>query len=75
MPMENKLSKILQFVKAPLAIREREILELILKNKKRKDIATELMLSENRVKTYTRALYSKLGVTSRNELYNLILKD
>ena len=77
MPMETKLSKVLSFVKesAPLAVREREILELILQNKKRKDIATELMISENTVKTYTRTLYSKLGVTSRSELYDLILKD
>lgn len=77
MPMETKLGKVLSFVKesAPLAVREREILELILQNKKRKDIATELCISENTVKTYTRTLYSKLGVTSRSELYDLILKD
>ena len=75
MPMEIKLNKILQFAKEPLAIREREILELILKNKKRKDIATELLISENTVKTHTRVLYSKLGVSSRNELFNLALKD
>ena len=38
MPMELKLNKILQFVKEPLAIREREILELILKNVDRKSV-------------------------------------
>ena len=77
MPMEIKLGKVLGVVKetAPLAVREREILELILKNIKRKDIAAELCISENTVKTYTRTLYSKLGVTSRSELYDLILKD
>lgn len=77
MPMEAKLNKVLGFVKedTPLAIREREVLELILQNKKRKDIAKELCISENTVKTYTRTLYSKLGVSSRNELFDLILKD
>ena len=75
MPMESKLCKILQLVKEPLAVRERQILELILKNKKRKDIAAELVISENTVKTYTRTLHSKLGVSSRSELYSLILKE
>ena len=52
----------------------REILELILKNKRRKEIANELCLSENTIKTYTRTLYSKLGVSSREELYALLIK-
>jgi two-component system response regulator DevR len=57
-----------------LATREREILELILENKKRKEIADELCLSENTIKTYTRTLYGKLGVSSREELYALLVK-
>jgi len=51
--------------------REREILFAILDNKKRRDIAEELSLSENTVKTYTRSLYKKMGVTSREELSQL----
>ena len=76
MPVEVKLNKVLETLKngTSLAVREREILELILQNKKRKDIASELMISENTVKTYTRSLYSKLGVASRNEIYELVLK-
>ena len=75
--MEEKLSKVLHFVKAddPLGIREREILEMILKNRRRKEIALDLHLSENTVKTYTRTLYSKLGVTCREELYALLLQN
>ncbi len=67
MPMEIKISKVLLHLKVGehLAHREREILEMILDNKRRKDIAAELYLSENTVKTYTRTLYSKLGVTCR----------
>lgn len=77
MSMEEKLAKVLLTVKddEPLVIREREILEMILGNKKRKDIASELHLSENTVKTYTRSLYSKLGVSCREELYALLLQN
>jgi DNA-binding CsgD family transcriptional regulator len=75
--MEAKLGKVLTFVKEgePLTVREREILELILGNKKRKEIADELHLSENTVKTYTRTLYAKLDVTCREELYALLLQN
>ena len=75
--MEEKLTKVLSFVndEDALAFREREILEMILASKKRKEIASELHLSENTVKTYTRTLYSKLGVTCREELYALLLQD
>ena len=74
--MEEKLNKVLTFIGdgETLAVREREILELILSNVKRKEIANKLSISENTVKTYTRTLYAKLGVNSRNELYELILK-
>jgi DNA-binding CsgD family transcriptional regulator len=77
MPMDIKIGKVLFFVKngETLAMREREILELILENKRRKEIAEHLCLSENTVKTYTRTLYSKLGVTSREELYALLLQE
>jgi DNA-binding CsgD family transcriptional regulator len=77
MSMEAKLGKVLSFVMEgePLTIREREILELILGNKKRKEIADDLHLSENTVKTYTRTLYAKLNVTCREELFALLLQN
>ena len=77
MSMEEKIRKVLYFVKDGelLCTREREILEFILANKKRKEIAAELFLSENTIKTYTRTLYSKLGVTCREELYSLLLEN
>ena len=77
MPMDIKIGKVLFFVKngETLAMREREILELMLENKRRKEIADHLCLSENTVKTYTRTLYSKLGVTSREELYAVLLQE
>lgn len=76
MPMEEKVEKSLANLKEgeSLSEREYEILKLILENKKRKDIAESMHLSENTIKTYTRNLYNKLGVSSRDELYGLLLK-
>jgi len=74
--IEQKVSKIVSSLseEEELSSREREMLELILQNKKRKDIADELHLSENTVKTHTRTLYAKLGVGSRDELNELLQK-
>ena len=76
MPMEEKILKVISFLKPGemLTAREREILELVLQNKKRKEIAEALCLSENTIKTYTRTLYGKVGVSSREELYALLIK-
>lgn len=72
---EEKMNKVLSFLQKgeELTSRESEILERILDNKKRKDIAEELHLSENTIKTYIRSLYSKLNVNSREELFQLII--
>lgn len=77
MTMEAKLTKVLTFVKAdaPLSIREREILEMVIAGKKRREIADMMHLSENTVKTYTRTLYGKLGISCREELYELLLQN
>lgn len=77
MTMEAKLAKVLTFVKAdaPLSIREREILEMVIAGKKRKEIADTMHLSENTIKTYTRTLYGKLGISCREELYELLLQN
>ena len=69
-PMEHLLAHLPEGV--TLHPREQEILELILANEKRKEIAAKLCLSENTVKTYTRNLYRKLNVSSREELYALL---
>lgn len=76
MPMEEKIRRVLSFLPdgEVLPPRERQILEAVLENKKRKDIASEMHLSENTIKTYTRNLYNKLGVSSREELFKLLLQ-
>lgn len=77
MTMEAKLAKVLAFVREdnPLSNREREILEMIIAGKKRKEIAETMHLSENTIKTYTRTLYGKLEISCREELYELLLQN
>ncbi len=77
MTMEAKLAKVLTFVNEdnPLSMREREILEMVIAGKKRREIADKIHLSENTVKTYTRTLYGKLGISCREELYELLLQN
>lgn len=76
MPMEVKIGKVLLCLKngETLAPREREVLELILQYKKRREIAEIMYVSESSVKLYTRTLYSKLGVSCREELYAILVK-
>ena len=76
MPMEIKIGKVLLCLKngETLAPREREVLELILQYKKRREIAEIMYVSESSVKLYTRTLYSKLGVSCREELYAILAK-
>ena len=76
MPMDVKIGKVLLRLKngETLAPREREVLELILQYKKRREIAELLYVSESSVKLYTRTLYSKLGVSCREELYAILVQ-
>ncbi len=49
----------------PLSRRERDILRLLASELSGPEIARELVVSVNTVRTHTRNIYSKLGVTSR----------
>ena len=57
-----------------LSARQMEILERILDGKSRKEIAFDLHLSENTVKTHTGMLYKALGVSGRDEIYAKLQK-
>ena len=59
---------------ATLSTRQMDILEGILDYKSRKEIAAELHLSENTVKTHTTMLYKALGVSGRDEIYAMFQK-
>ena len=52
-----------------LTDRETDVLKGLLYNKKRRDIATELYISESAVGKHTTAIFKKLEVNSRKELY------
>lgn len=70
----EKLEAILASLPAEVSLsaRQIEILEKILEYKSRKEIALELHLSENTVKTHTGMLYKALGVSGREEIYAML---
>lgn len=59
------------FKEYDLTPRQREVAQLLLQAKTRRQIAGELGLSESTVKTHTSDLYKKLNINSRAELFRL----
>ncbi len=57
----------------PLTAREEEVLEVLLMGKSNRQIARELFISENTVKTHARNIYLKYGVSGRTELISMHL--
>ena len=55
-----------------LTQREKDVLQLLAQGKSRSDIAKELIVTPNTIKTHIRNLYSKLGVHSSEELLKMI---
>ncbi len=55
-----------------VSAREAEVLELIVLGKSRVEVGAALFISENTVKTHVANLYRKLGVSSREQLVELI---
>ena len=51
-----------------LTAKEVEVLEILLSGKNRKEIAEELNLSDNTIKTHIAHIYKKFGVSSKEEL-------
>jgi DNA-binding CsgD family transcriptional regulator len=54
-------------VEVSLTERELAVLHVIAGGASRREVATQLFLSVNTVKTYLRSAYHKLGATSRDE--------
>lgn len=52
-----------------LSQREKEVLKLLLINKKRKEIAEELFVTESTIKKHTSGIFRKLEVSNRTELF------
>ena len=59
---------------AQLTSREVEVFNKLIMNHKRKEIAEELCVSENTVKKHVSNIFSKLDISSRNELIKMIAK-
>lgn len=72
----EKINKILSILpeKTTLSARQIDVLDGILDGKSRKEIASDLFLSENTVKMHTSSLYRVLGVSNRDEL-RALFKD
>lgn len=56
-------------IAATLTPRERDVLECLLANDRRADIAEKLFVSESAIKKYTSAIFKKLSATNRIELF------
>lgn len=69
----DKIKKILSLVPygASLSPRQVDVLEGIIDGKSRKEMASDLFLSENTIKMHTSSLYRILGVSNRDELRSL----
>ncbi len=55
--------------------REHEILEKIAQGKKNKEIATELFMSDQTVKSHLGRIFRKFNVSSRTQLISLLMHD
>lgn len=59
---------------AQLTTREVEVFRELILNKKRKEIADQLCVSENTIKKHTSNIFTKLNVASRNEILKIVSK-
>ena len=60
------------FKTAPLSEREEEVARLLIEGKTNKDIAEQLFVSANTIKSHIKKIYSKLGVNNRLQLIHKI---
>ena len=58
-------------VRCNLGKREREVLGLLLQQKTASEIATEMTIANGTAKSHIRHVYKKLGIHSREELFDL----
>ena len=57
-----------------LTERERQTLKLIVEGKSNKEIEQSLFIAASTIKNHVSAIYAKLGINSRGQLMNLVLK-
>ena len=74
-PVEEKLVDDEYLKKVGISSREKEILFLLFKGKTSREIATELFISHNTVKTHIKHIYEKLHVSTRVQLFSLLSRQ
>ncbi len=71
-PVEEKIVDDAYLRKMGISEREKEVLHLLIKGNTSHEIATELFISHNTVKTHIKHIYEKLHVSTRVQLYSLL---
>lgn len=57
-----------------ITCREQEVLTMLLQGKNNKEIEETLFISPNTIRNHISALYRKIGINSRGQLMNLVIK-
>ncbi|MGF7184913.1 DNA-binding CsgD family transcriptional regulator/MFS family permease [Desulfitispora alkaliphila] len=70
-PLNTLLTQLLP--EQQLTPREVEVVSLILQGMKNKEIAAELFISENTLKTHLKNIYNKFGITQKIDLFSMAL--
>lgn len=74
-PLERARTTGRLFERAHISERESQVASMLLQKKTYKEIASELVISENTVKYYVKNIYSKLNIQSRSELIQMALTN
>ena len=69
---DKNIEKFISAYSDVLTDKEKEIITMILKGKKRDEIANESFISKSTVKTHINHIYNKLNVLSREDFLNLV---
>lgn len=73
-PINNSISIVHILERHNISEREKQVLELIIKGKSNKEIEQELLISSHTVKNHIYSIFRKIGVQSRGQLINKILR-
>ncbi|GAB4244808.1 MAG: hypothetical protein Tsb0034_23180 [Ekhidna sp.] len=73
--LDINLDELNQKLVNPLSEREYDVFKKIFSQKTNSEIADELFLSINTVKTHLKNLYSKLGVSNRKEALDVVMRS
>lgn len=73
-PPEVAQRLVVHMPRSELTVREREVLELIVKGKGNRDVAEQLSISEHTVKNHINNILNKLGVSDRTQAVTVALQ-